>query len=184
MNYPSQIIKLASKYAGIEELKSNTSWYDKQKIVPQAISNEFKILIKQYGHEDGAPYCASFARSVYLEVFKTNEKHYKLFNKLLSASVMRTYNNLQIMGYITKSPQIGAIMLMQMSSTSKGHCGIVVDIDIDSNSIKTIEANTSDTITTREGDGVYIKNRNLSLFNTKTGLHIIGFLNLEKILLA
>lgn len=77
-----------------------------------------------------------------------------------------------------EKPEVGSLILWRRWSEGKptwqGHIGIVVDI-VSSDVVQTIEGNTSsDNSNERDGDGVFLKNRNLK--RNYGSLRPLGFL--------
>lgn len=75
-----------------------------------------------------------------------------------------------------KTPSPGSIVIWQHGNSSSGHTGIVLDIDLKSKTMTTIEGNTGteDDTVVREGDGVYKRKRSMV---ANGDMKVVGFLN-------
>lgn len=72
-------------------------------------------------------------------------------------------------------PHPGDIAIWRHGTSSSGHCGIVVQVENGTGYMWTVEGNTSSTDSSvqREGDGVYLKRRNIRATGS---MKVIGFL--------
>ena len=96
---------------------------------------------------------------------------------VLSESVCNFWFNNPASFRIEK-PEVGALILWRRWANGKptwqGHIGIIVEV-VDSVTVRSIEGNTSsDSANERDGDGVFIKNRNLT--RNYGSLRPLGFL--------
>ena len=176
-----KVIDVARKYVNLYEIKPNAQWTSKSNPSEAAkLSNHLVDLMESGGWEKGWPYCMAFVEAVYREALQDDPKALALVAKLLTPSAMMTYKNCK--PYLTKTPTPGGIFIMQKAQGGTGHAGIVVSSD--GSKFSTIEGNTSPAATTaeqdRNGDGIYAKSRALN-FTVTDGLHLIGFVDLSKI---
>ena len=79
---------------------------------------------------------------------------------------------------VKRTPAPGSIFFMQLGSSRKGHCGIVVRVD--GGRMSTIEGNTSpdpaDSAVDREGDGIFRRTRSIHFAPRASSLWLRGFL--------
>ena len=133
---------------------------------------EYKAVVG--GSDDELPWCMSLVQFI---IKRTEEAT----GINLGENVKRTEHCLTFWDamskYQTQEPEVGRIMIMRHGSTPQGHTGIVEALMVNGQ-VRTIEGNTGAS-GGREGDGVYLKSRNL--ITPKTGLHIIGFIDLKSV---
>ena len=69
----------------------------------------------------------------------------------------------------------GRVVIWRHGNTTQGHAGIIVSVERDGEHMWTVEGNTSDPDSSvqREGDGVYLKRRNIS---GQGRMKVLGFL--------
>lgn len=170
-----EIIKVASQFVNLYEVKPNSQWSEKEK------SNQLIGLMENCGWQKGWPYCASFCEAVWKTAYKNcnaSPEILGLITKNLTPSTLISYNNFKKLDLVSKEPSPGSIFFMRKGQTEQGHAGIVVEVN-DDGTIITIEGNTSPSPTSaaadREGDGIYKKTRKLK-FQPTSGLYLIGFL--------
>ena len=175
------IIAEADRFVNLYEIKANADWRfitDPSKGKPQ--SDELDAAMKSCGWNDGLPYCAAFCEAMWKLAYTRAKAPTSIiteFSKKLTPSVMLSYTNFK--PRITKEPIPGSIFFMQNGKGATGHAGIVIAND--GTNMATIEGNTSagkaiSVEADRNGDGIFRKVRKFDL-KTKTGLHLIGFLN-------
>jgi len=135
------------------------------------------------GQASGEAWCAalvSYCLKTWSSVMKSaiDIPNFKYSSGLvLSESVCNFwFNNPE--SFRLEKPEVGCLILWRRWSEGKptwqGHIGIVVDI-VSSDVVQTIEGNTSsDNSNERDGDGVFLKNRNLK--RNYGSLRPLGFL--------
>lgn len=130
------------------------------------------------GLAKGESWCMSFAQYciqevdasvVHALVLGCSDKKSQLFKSEHCLTVWNKSQALKI-----GAPKPGSLCIWQHGQTASGHVGIVVDVNADG-SIMTVEGNTSSAEggNQREGDGVWLKCRNL---NAVGSLRLKGFL--------
>lgn len=173
----TKIVEIAKRFAGLREIRSNAKWDDLKTPEEDARAFELRKRLIDAGHQDGLPYCMTFAKAMWLGAAIESEK--KLIRKLLSASVMNSFENCEEEGLIRHLPAKGAIGFMRSGSAWRGHAFIVTDV-VDGKTVATIEGNTSAGFASgeadRNGDGVFCKTRQSRIVPVGEGLHLLGFL--------
>ena len=116
------VTDIALSYEGMEEVGNNAGWRNKA----------FEAAMKAIGWFAGWAWCASFVRLVYLEaarkVFGQNSPEYAELKKVLSHSVIRTYENIKKSGMFSIRHNYacpGDIILWSYGG-GKGHTGIII----------------------------------------------------------
>jgi len=174
----------ARQYAGLTEISPNQLWDDLKTKGPDARAAKLKKSLVAAGHLGKNAYCMTFCKAVYMEVFPEGTEARKLISKMLNPGVVPSYNNCKKNKYITTEPQIGAIYFMQKGSTGMGHAGLVME-DL-GGSMLVCDGNTSPAPTSaeadRNGDGVYEKKRPAIITEPKSGLWLMGFFDIEKLM--
>jgi hypothetical protein len=143
------IVNEARKWLHVREIGANHGFNDKI----------FEAQIKLVGWKVGEPWCAYFAKLVWLNVYKKTP-HYVILEKVLSGSVLATWRNAKASPIIHtgEKPVVGGIVCWG-TGNGKGHEGIHIEIRDDFNTV-TIEGNTS-RAGVREGDKIMEKRRKL-----------------------
>jgi hypothetical protein len=161
-------IETAQKYLGETEISGNAGF----------TQVEFEGKMKLVGWKKGEAWCAYFAELVFKEAYPERAED---FNRLFSASAVKTYSNFLANGYIGKpEPSPGDLVIWRMfkngSPSWQGHAGIVSDV-LGQTLFYSIEGNTNDG-GGREG---YIVARKVRDTKRKlNGLNVMGFITLEK----
>lgn len=132
------IIKVANNYLGLKEIPQNQGFQDKQ----------FEAKMVQIGWRKGWAWCAMFAKLVWNEAYFSlyGEEKAKYAIKNFSPNSQKTFRNFQ--GNDFKSypkPKEGAIVIWKHEG-SKGHTGIVVNVDSLTWNFTSIEGNSGDKV--------------------------------------
>jgi peptidoglycan hydrolase-like protein with peptidoglycan-binding domain len=169
------ILETANHFLNLTETSQNTRWDDLAGGGPHhdPRGEELRQKLLETGWQLGWAYCIAFAEVCWRAAYR-NRPELALISRSITPSVMETFNNFQRQDRITKTPEPGAIMFMQHGDSSLGHAGIVTARP--TAAFPTIEGNTSSTVASREGDGVYRKSHALS-FTKTSGLWLRGFVN-------
>jgi hypothetical protein len=162
-----QIVEIAKQYIGKKEKPGNTGFVDKQ----------MEADMRAVGWQPGWAWCAGFCEAIAWKAYPTRINELKGH---FVPSAVNTYRNLLKAGYKTSlTPEVGAFVFWQRMKDGigqwQGHCGIVSEV-IDSKTFKSIEGNTNGS-GSREGDGVYEKNR-VVRSDVEDGLKVIGFIKI------
>lgn len=161
-------VEIATKYIGKTEKPGNAGFNDA----------DFEKKMKDVGFQPGHAWCSYFAELVFKEAYPLKKKE---FDKLFSASAVKTFENFKKAGYaIHDTPQLGALVIWQKQVGGKpswqGHAGIVVEVTTNQ-TFKSVEGNTNDS-GGREGYIVAKKFRRVQ--SVTNGLQVLGFINLNK----
>ncbi len=171
------ILNTARHFLNLTETAPNARWDDVITSGQDPRGDELLQALLATSWQKGWAYCAAFAEVCWRAGYKKRSE-LPLVGQSITASVMGTFENFQELKRITKTPQPGALMLMQHGSSWQGHAGIVERID--GNTVYTIEGNTSagggSVEQQRNGDGVYRKTHRLD-FTPTSGLWLRGFVN-------
>jgi CHAP domain len=167
-----KIITTASKFIGEKEIKDNSGF----------INPEFQKAMEAIGWEKGEPWCASFAKLVWLKSYKGNTARLLELNFNFSKSAVETYRNFDKSDWKTqnpdgtpiKIPQEGALAVWRMGRSSAGHIGIVAKV-VSQTEFETIEGNT-DSMGGREGIEVAYKRRFVTRQYSLNSLNLLGFI--------
>lgn len=156
------IVDFAAQWVGVNEVGSNDGWDDEA----------FTALMKQAGWLKDEPWCASFVKMIWANVYQGENFHGKLL-KTLSKSVMKTYQNAKDASWLTVQnlPTVGGIVLWS-TGRGRGHTGIVEEV-LDDYTVRTIEGNTN-RAGSREGDKVMRKRRKLQPTAKHLKWHYLG----------
>jgi len=149
---------MAYNFVGIKEDKNNTG---------QMIERFQKAVD---GKAVGEPWCMSFVQylidftdNMYDAIMMSSSENRSLIYK--TEHCMTCFNKTDKMQRLLL-PDTGALILWSYykngKETGSGHVGIIVDV-LDNHVVKTVEGNTSDPDNkiVREGEGVYLKTRDL-----------------------
>jgi hypothetical protein len=180
MSINEQIIAAARHFVGLIETKSNAEWDDPATPGIDARARELRAVLISTGWQPGWAYCAAFVEGIWTMVYAAARPEKLLqVKRLLTASVMQSYENCQSAGLISRVPVPGAIMFMQNGKSWTGHAGIVVKTD--GQRVINVEGNTSASAGSvnadREGDGVFDEKQRRIDFTPRPGLWLRGFLN-------
>jgi hypothetical protein len=159
-------IDIAKKYVGQKELAGNV------------FTNESELgrKLHEAGQKNGEAWCAYLQEAIFCEAFPEKNKELR---KLFSASAVQTFKNFKEAGYdCHEKPKVGDLAIFQKyvdgKPTWQGHAAVVTDVSSQT-TYKTIEGNTN-TGGSREGDGVYPKDRNTAF--KENGLNVLGFVTI------
>jgi hypothetical protein len=159
-----KIIEVAKKYNGFKEKPGNTGFIDK----------EHEKKMRAVGWVPGHAWCAYQIEAWFAEAYPERANELK---SLMVPSAVNTHRNLVRAGYkSTMVPEVGAFVFWQRMKDGlgqwTGHAGLVIEVKDNVNFVS-IEGNTNGA-GSREGDGVYIKNRVVR--KVEDGLQVIGFI--------
>ena len=136
-------------------------------------SSALESDMRAAGWYKGAPWCAFFAKMVYL---KSYPMHRAAIEDILTGSVVENWRKAQNDKTGTfktsQEPSKGAIVCFKTGEG--GHTGIVISL-LDGG-IETVEGNTSSNIQSRDGEGVFRKTHK---FNDLKGWTILGYISLK-----
>ena len=156
-----KVIKVAKKYIGYLEKKSNAFLDDFTKNAGTKNYNKFAVEFKIFTglSLQAQPWCDIWVDSVFVEAYGVNKAKELLGG--FSAYTPTSANYFKNMKrWFTKNPQIGDIIFFK-NSERINHTGIVVDVS--NTKVYTIEGNTSSGNTVIEnGGGVFAKSYYLS----------------------
>lgn len=158
--------RIAQSYLGQTECGNNNGWKDLK----------FEEKMKQIGWKNTYAWCILFAKLCVKETYEflySTEVYSEEINKvlnLMTPSVMKTFSNMK--DYVVKVPEPGVIVCFSRGAW-KGHAGIVLSVDLESNFIWTIEGNTS-LESDGNGDKVMIRKRRLD----SKSFPVIGYIKL------
>lgn len=166
MNTVDFIIAAVKWYVGRTEKKGNSGFHDAG----------FQKEMEAAGWYNGGAWCAFWANMVWRKAFKSNEALYKLTAKLDSGSAMQTFKNYQKDGTFETgdTPRLGAKVIWSNGKGPSGHQGIVIGVNLATNTMTTVEGNTN-AAGSREGDCVAIKLRTIERPFKETGLNVVGY---------
>ena len=161
------IVSYAFEYLGQEEIKGNMGFKDPM----------FNDKMNSVGMVDGYAWCCLFTELCWVEAYKEfNPEVLPLLTKEFTAGTVRTFRHFKSLGWTSKTPEAGDIVIWQSykrgRSKTSGHAAIVIEVN--GNSLKTIEGNTNDK-GGREGYIVAEKNRTID-FDNDNGLRMLGFI--------
>jgi hypothetical protein len=133
------------------------------------------------GWKKSYAWCALFGELVWKEAYsKVDSTMIKELDELFSASAVQTYVNFsnEKDWKVDNDPEPGCIVIWQNYKNNKplwtGHIGIVIEVDKEKGTIKTVEGNTN-SLGSREGEGVYEKTRSfkkeIATFRIKGFIH-------------
>lgn len=161
------IVSYAFEYLGQEEIKGNMGFKDPV----------FNDKMNSVGMVDGYAWCCLFTELCWVEAYKEfNPEVLPLLAKEFTAGTVRTFRHFKSLGWTSKTPEAGDIVIWQSYKSGRaktsGHAAIVIEVN--DNSLKTIEGNTNDK-GGREGYIVAEKNRTID-FDNDNGLRMLGFI--------
>lgn len=167
----TQIIREASRFVGLREVRPNTSWDNPSTFGPDAVLvQELKKLMRPSPWQEGWAYCAAFAEAVVRSaLIRLNVKPVDAdkFLRVMSPHCMTSVHAFKRLGLLSEYPQPGAIWLAQHGASDRGHAGIVTAHDPQPTSamrIVTIEGNTAldSTNAAKDREGDWITTRLMS----------------------
>ena len=171
MGIREAIIELASKDVGIKEIMQNKGWEGEDGSI-------LREEMENIGWKEGQAYCAFWSKKIWVSAYRLlgAEDIAGNIRRILSGNAQECYKKAQIARLrVNGDPAPGAIGVMELGGTSRGHTVIVKRV-INGTLIETYEANTNIS-GQREGDGIYIKRRNVSFVKKTDGLYFLGFIH-------
>ncbi len=179
------IIRQASRFIGLREVKPNADWDNPN--TPgndRALVDELRSLMRQSPWEPGWAYCAAFAEGMVLAALRSlaaTPDQIKRWQATMTPHCVTSAANFRSLGLLSESAVPGSIWLARHGSTSNGHAGIVTAVR--GVSMATIEGNTSldpgSDAKEREGDWITHRIRFLKGNGT---LNTLGFITPASIL--
>ena len=181
----SQIVREASRFVGLREVRRNSDWDNPR--TPErdfALAEELRALMRPSPWEEGWAYCAAYAEGVVvaaLQALGFPDRKVKRWQKVMTPHCVTSAGNFRTRGMLGDKPATGAVWLARHGTTSNGHAGIVTASS--GRSMSTVEANTSLDPTTpaKEREGDWITSRVRSVAGTGK-LKTMGFVTPETIL--
>ncbi len=177
------VIAIAETFIGLKEIEKNAKWTG-----DPDLAKDVELLLDKAGHVHGLAYCLFFAKGTWIrllenKLFSSNKVFRQKTQEILdlmhkNGAVVPTSGKLRAAGLLHDAPKAGAIMLLQLGNTWRGHCGIVTGFD--EKNIITVDGNTSlGAGLSREGDGIAEKNYKLAALRRKNdGFNLLGFVYL------
>jgi len=161
------IVSYAFEYLGQEEIKGNMGFKDPV----------FNDKMNSVGMVNGYAWCCLFTELCWVEAYKEfNPEVLPLLAKEFTAGTVKTFRHFKSLGWTSRTPEAGDIVIWQTykrgRAKTSGHAAIVIEVN--GNSLKTIEGNTNDK-GGREGYIVAQKNRTIN-FDNNNGLRMLGFI--------
>ena len=173
------VLDQAAQYNGLSEIVDNTKWAFVTRPNDRTIPDQFKAALEDVGWQAPWAYCIAAAKAVWKQAFAKVGRDFSFYEARLDVSCLNSWDKCKEANLVTKTPSVGAIMILQHGGTSLGHSGIVRGVQGDT--LLTWEANTSATSSDpnrdREGDVVTYKTRPFD-FTVTDGLHLLGFVPL------
>lgn len=164
-DFGALIIREASRFIGLREVKPNADWDNPATPGPDAaLVKELSELMRPTPWEPGWAYCAAFCEAIVSQVLQdvaaTHDESQR-FLRVMGPGVRASFNAFKERKLTTPTPVPGAIWFARHGTTDQGHAGIVTSVSIASQQMSTIEANTSldskDPRKDREGDWITTK---------------------------
>lgn len=173
----ARVIVAASRYVGLTEVRSNAKWDMTSTDGPDPVAEELRAEMLRTGWQLGWPYCMAFCEVAWRAAYQ-GRKELDVIKPMLTAGCLVSWRNAQRLGWTSNVPQIGAIGVMRKGDTEFGHAFLVRAVQ--RQMLFTVEGNTSisgalNVEADRNGDGVYVKSRQL-VFKPSAGLHLLGFI--------
>ena len=157
------VIAVAKNEVGYSEKASSNNLNDKKK---NAGSGNYTKYAKEVGHTNGLAWCATFVTWCFVKAANGDKKKAKeVLCGANSASCASNVSAFKSANRYDKKPQPGDVVFFMNGSS---HTGLVIDVD--GNTITTIEGNTSPGKFNRDGGCVAQKK-----YNIKTESRISGF---------
>ncbi|MCB1275026.1 hypothetical protein [Prosthecobacter sp.] len=179
------IIRHASRFVGLREVKPNANWDNPSTPGPdRALVDELRSLMRQSPWEEGWAYCAAFAEGMVLAALRSlaaTPTQIKRWQQTMTPHCVTSAGNFRKLGLLSASAEPGSIWLARHGRTSKGHAGLVTTVR--GLSMATIEGNTSidPSTSAKEREGDWITNRIRFLKGSGT-LNTLGFVTPTSIL--
>lgn len=164
-DFGNLIIREASRFIGLREVKPNADWDNPSTPGPDsALVQELRELMRPTPWEPGWAYCAAFCEAVVRRVLQrvaATRDESQRFLSVMGPGVRASFTAFKERKLTTAVPVPGAIWFARHGSSEQGHAGIVTSVSIASQQMSTIEANTSldskDSRQDREGDWITTK---------------------------
>lgn len=164
---------IAKMFEGVQEIPENQGFKDRF----------LSYVMDVVGFEKGYAWCMLFA-TVCADLYFTqfDSTLVNKYKECFTPGAVSSFNNFKkkFPEMISDTPDVNSIAIWQRykngKATWRGHAGIVVFLN--GSVLLSVEGNTNEK-GSREGDGVYIKERNI-YGNPETGLRLKGFINLPK----
>lgn len=162
-------VSLAKSFVGLEEIRGNLGFENP----------EFQKMMEEVGWKSGLPWCSFFVKVIWTKSYPEIKD---ILNKLISGSVLTTYNNFlkdkSGLFEIDTKPKKGDIIIWRNYDNGKptiyGHTGIVRKVFRDR--FQAVEGNTSKS-GSREGLYVGYNWHDIVFEKNKTnGSRLIGFI--------
>lgn len=181
-----EIIRQASRFVGLKEVKPNASWDNPKTFGAEAeLTAELREGMRPSPWEPGWAYCAAFDEFVVKKALLIlgETACAAAWARTVNAGVLASYNALRAKNLTTQKPVRGATWYARHGSTSNGHCGIITAVDVKLAIQSTIEANTSldPSSPAKEREGDWITTR-VSQMPGRGSLKTVGYINPEQIL--
>ena len=156
-----KVIKVAKKYIGYLEKKSNTSLDDFTKNAGKKNYNKFAVEFKKFTglNLQAQPWCDIWVDSIFVEAYGVNKAKKLLggFSAYTPTSANYFKNTKR---WFTSNPQVGDVIFFK-NSERINHTGIIVGVS--DTKVYTIEGNTSSgSAVIENGGGVFAKSYYLS----------------------
>lgn len=167
MSRANKIVGIAGSYVGIIEKPNNQGFWNAA----------FQKLMIGVGFYLGAAWCAFFVKLVFVQAYADNVGLVAVIKNCFTGGALDTYSRVKANGTFATglTPKYGAIAVCQLGKTTKGHMWIVSDVDLATNTQKTIEGNTNAS-GSREGNCVARKLRTINRAFKADGLNIVGYI--------
>ncbi len=164
----NKAVEVALKYVGQKEVAGNMGFVDK----------DFEAKMKAVGFEFSHAWCSYSMELVFKEAYP---ERFKEFDKLFSASAVKTFENFRDAGYlIGYVPRVGHLVVWQKyvdgKPTWQGHIGLVT-AEKSTWEFSSAEGNTSEK-GSREGTTFLIQPDRKVLKEVTNGLKVIGFIQI------
>jgi len=158
------IISIADKYVGVLEKPGNAGFWNA----------DFEKRMRKAGFYASAPWCAFFAKMVWLEAYRKDAGYALLLDDVLTGGALDSLARAKRHGLPTGVvPVPGAIAVWKRGKGPAGHAGIVVSVD--GNAMETIEGNAN-ADGSPEGDRVARKLRTVRREFREKGLNVAGYI--------
>jgi len=176
-----KIVKWAMLFDGIKEKGNNEGWED---VYFEEIDSTFQSLMESVGWRYTEPWCAYFAELIWKLAYLDHPLSIDI-NKLFSGSAVQTWKNFKESGFICSAvPVVGAVVIWRNYkkgvALQSGHAAIVVKVEENLLTIKTVEGNVSAT-SEREGDEVAMRTKTVTFERKLNGLNLLGFIHPKEI---
>lgn len=153
------IIRYASRFIGLREVRPNAEWNNPATRGDDAeLSRELREIMRPSPWEPGWAYCAAFCEGVVASALFWLGLSNAHFRAVMSPHVLTSAREFRKLGLLSVDPAPGSIWLAQHGQSNNGHAGIVTASEGGRTKIATIEANTSldssNPAKDREGDWI------------------------------